>query len=175
MKVANVRFLKPSPAFSVIFIVKYFNMKRWLPYVCFLLALLFSLKVSAQNKPHFNHYAVYVTDLERATNFYRDVMMLDIMPEPFHDGHHTWFALGNHGQLHVISGAKEDVPHDISVHFSVSVASLDDFMKHLDKMGVKYGNYASDPKKIQMRPDKVEQIYFQDPDGYWIEVNNDPY
>ena len=175
MKVANVRILKTSPAFNLIFMIKYLIMKRWLPYVYFLLALIFSLQVNAQNKPHFNHSTVYVTDLERSTNFYRDVMMFDIIPEPFHDGRHTWFSLGNHGQLHVISGAKEDNPHDVNMHLALSVASIEDFMAHLDKYGVKYGNFGGDPKKVQMRPDKISQIYFQDPDGYWIEVNNDLY
>ena len=46
-------------------------------------------------------------------------------------------------------------------------------MKHLDQMGIKYGNYSGEEKKIALRPDQVQQIYFQDPDGYWIEVNND--
>jgi len=35
-----------------------------------------------------------------------------------------------------------------------------------------YGNWAG-KKEPQVRPDKVAQIYLQDPDGYWIEVNDD--
>ena len=30
-------------------------------------------------------------------------------------------------------------------------------------------------KTPQVRPDKVQQIYLQDPDGYWIEVNDDKF
>jgi len=37
-------------------------------------------------------------------------------------------------------------------------------------MQVKYRNFAGD-SKVTMRPDGVRQIYLQDPDGYWIEVN----
>ena len=40
-------------------------------------------------------------------------------------------------------------------------------------MGVKYGNFLGEEKKIAIRPDQISQIYLQDPDGYWIEVNND--
>jgi lactoylglutathione lyase len=139
----------------------------------FLPALCFSVSLLAQDKPHFNHTTIYVTDLARASSFYHDVMMLDTIPEPFHDQHHTWFNLGNHGELHVVSGAKSDIPHDVSIHLAFSVPSVPDFIKHLDQLSVRYGNYGGQVNVIQPRPDKVSQIYFQDPDGYWIEVNDD--
>lgn len=135
--------------------------------------LLYSAQVNAQSKPRFNHLTVYVTDLARASEFYKTVMMLDTIPEPFHDNRHTWFKITEHGQLHVVSGAKEDVTHDVNIHLAFSVPSLPDFIKHLEKLGVKYGNFAGEANKIAVRPDKIEQIYLQDPDGYWIEVDND--
>ena len=148
-------------------------MKYLLSYACFLLVLLCSLQSQAQTKPRFNHLTVYVTDLARGAEFYKKVMLLDTIPEPFHDNRHAWFKITEHGQLHVVSGAKEDVAHDVNIHLAFSVASLPDFMKHLDAMGIKYGNFAGEPNKIAVRPDKIEQIYLQDPDGYWIEVDND--
>jgi lactoylglutathione lyase len=148
-------------------------MNRLLKITGFLLILCLSLQSHAQSKPQFNHLTVYVTDLARASEFYKTVMMLDTIPEPFHDHRHTWFKVGEHGQLHVVSGAKEDIPHDVNIHLAFTVASLPDFIKHLDKMSVKYGNFGGDYNKIAIRPDQVQQIYFQDPDGYWIEVNND--
>ena len=148
-------------------------MIRLLKYTCFLLMLCLSLQSRAQSKPQFNHLTVFVTDLARATSFYNKVMMLDTIPEPFHDHRHSWFKIGEHGQLHIVSGAKEDVPHDVNIHLAFTVASLPDFIKHLDQMGVKYGNFGGEVNKIALRPDQVQQIYLQDPDGYWIEVNND--
>lgn len=130
--------------------------------------------VSAQT-PHFNHTTIYVVDLQKGADFYEHVMQLQKIAEPFHDGRHVWFKMGEHSQLHVVSGAKEMTSHDINIHLAFSVPSLPDFMKHLDDMHVKYGNWAGDPKKVQMRPDNVGQIYFQDPDGYWIEVNEDKF
>ncbi|MDP9040810.1 MAG: VOC family protein [Bacteroidota bacterium] len=150
-------------------------MKPLLKYSGFLLLFAFSLQTRAQSKPHFNHLTVYVTDLARATNFYTSVMMLDTIPEPFHDQHHTWFKITEHGELHVVSGAKQDIPHDVNIHLAFTVPDIQEFMKHLDQLGVKYGNWKGDDKKIQMRPDNISQIYLQDPDGYWIEVNNDKF
>jgi lactoylglutathione lyase len=148
-------------------------MKSLLKYAGLLLILICSLQGRSQDKPRFNHITVYVTDLARGAEFYKKVMMLDTIPEPFHDNRHAWFKITEHGQLHVVSGAKEDVPHNINIHLAFTVPSLPDFIKHLDALGVKYGDFAGTDKKIAVRPDKIEQIYLQDPDGYWIEVDND--
>ena len=139
-----------------------------------LLAMFVKGPVASGQAPAFNHLTVYVVDLEKSTAFYKDVIQLSIIPEPFKDNKHTWFKIGEHSQLHVVSGAKAMTPHDINIHLSFSVASLPDFMKHLDQFNVKYGDWKGD-KKTQMRPDGVQQIYFQDPDGYWIEINDDKY
>ena len=150
-------------------------MKRLLKYAGLLLILCISMKSQAQTKPHFNHLTVFVTDLARSSDFYMHVMLQDTIPEPFHDHRHTWFKITEHGELHVVSGAKEDIPHDINIHLAFTVPNLPEFMKHLDQMGVKYGNWAGEDKKVQIRPDQISQIYLQDPDGYWIEVNNDKF
>ena len=141
-----------------------------------LLAALMVLNDRAEAQgPHFSHQTIFVTDLNRAANFYEKVMELQRIPEPFHDGKHVWFRISEHGQLHVVSGAKEDIPHDINIHLAFSVPSMAAFTKHLDEYNVKYGNWAQNDKTPQLRPDKVQQVYLQDPDGYWIEVNDDKF
>lgn len=135
----------------------------------------FSQTASVKQVPVFNHTALYVFDLEKSASFYEKVIGIVKIADPFNDGKHVWFRIGEHSQLHVIKGAAAITPHDISVHLSFSVGSLAGFMKHLDEMNVKYGNFSGDSKQIQLRPDGVHQIYLQDPDGYWIEVNDDKY
>ena len=125
--------------------------------------------------PSFNHTTIYVTDLEKSASFYDHVIGIEKIAEPFHDGKHVWFKIGEHSQLHVVKGAAAITPHDINIHLSFSVKSLASYMKHLDDAGVKYGNWKADSKQPQLRPDGVRQIYFQDPDGYWIEINDDKY
>jgi lactoylglutathione lyase len=173
LKVAKVRFSETRTAFALTSLLKSISMKAVLRFSVFLLILGFCLQSQAQSRPRFNHLTVYVTDLARGAEFYKKVMLLDTIPEPFHDGRHAWFKITEHGQLHVVSGAKEDIPHDVNIHLAFTVASLPDFIKHLEQMGVKYGNFAGEQNKIAVRPDKIEQIYLQDPDGYWIEVDND--
>jgi lactoylglutathione lyase len=148
-------------------------MKKCLVAPFFLLFTFFSSNMANAQSPAFNHTTVYVTNLQQSTDFYEKVMQLEKIQEPFKDGRHTWFKIGEHAQLHVVSGAKAIVPHDINIHLSFHVATLKDFMDHLDKMQIKYGNWKGDSKTPELRPDGVHQIYFQDPDGYWIEVNDD--
>ncbi|HEX5154109.1 MAG TPA: VOC family protein [Parafilimonas sp.] len=140
---------------------------------CSLLCTVLCSKINAQ--PHFNHLTVYVVDLQKSAAFYKDVMQLQEISEPFHDNRHVWFKIGEHNQLHVVSGAKSTVPHDINIHFAFTVASVEEFSKHLDAKNIKYGNWAQTSKSPEIRPDGIQQIYFQDPDGYWIEVNDDKF
>jgi len=55
------------------------------------------------------------------------------------------------------------------------LSSVEEFSKHLDAMNIKYGNWAQTSKDPQVRPDGIKQVYLQDPDGYWIEVNDDKF
>lgn len=135
-----------------------------------------TMKAVAQkhSTPQLNHIAVYVHDLAKSTAFYRDIIQLDTIPEPFHDGRHTWLRIGPHSQLHLIQGAAL-TEHDKNSHLCFSVPVIDVFMKHLDAHNVAYGNWAQDAKTPTLRPDGVKQIYFKDPDGYWLEVNDDKF
>jgi len=137
-------------------------------------ALIFAQSTPAKHPPEVDHTTVYVQDMQKSVEFYEKVMMLEKIPEPFKDGRHIWFRTGAHEQLHVVSGATEPAQHDVEIHTAFRVASLPDFMTHLDQMKVKYRNFKGDGK-ISARPDGVKQIYFQDPDGYWIEVNDDKF
>lgn len=132
-------------------------------------------KLSAQDRPSINHVSIYVNDLKKSAAFYHDIVLLDSMPEPFHDGKHIFFVLGPHVQLHLQLGADKITHHDIHDHLAFKVKSLDAFIKHLNKEGIKWGDWVGKPKSINLRNDGVKQIYFQDPDGYWIEVNNDKF
>ena len=131
------------------------------------------ITTKAQSKPLINHIAVYVVNLETSTNFYKDVIGLEVIPEPFHDGRHTWFAIGDHAALHIISGAKGMIVHDKDSHLCFSVSSMEPFIARLEKSNVPYENWAGQAKSVTTRADGIKQIYFKDPDGYWIEINND--
>src|SRR3954467_14899298 len=118
------------------------------------------------------HIAVYVNNLEVSTNFYKNILQLDTIPEPFHDGRHTWFSIGGKSQLHLISGAAKDIVHDKNSHLCFRVPSMDAFISRLKAAGVSYEDWPGNKQSVNTRPDGVKQIYFKDPDGWWIEIND---
>src|SRR4030095_3385701 len=139
----------------------------------FLLLVTFSITASAQQKKAvLNHIALYVTDLKKSNAFYSDIIQLDTIPEPFHDGMHTWYGVGPKSHLHLIAGANQKKDHDKNVHLCFSVNSVDEFVGKLQKAGIVYEDWSGNKGKIQNRVDGVKQIWFRDPDGYWIEIND---
>ena len=154
--------------------------KRVIPVLLSAVIILSSLSGISQTasgkKPAvLNHIALYVVDLKVSTAFYQDIIRLDTIPEPFHDGRHTWFSIGAVGHLHVISGAKAKEPHDKNSHLCFSVPSVEAFIPTLTKNNIPYENWAGQKSAVTNRVDGVKQIYFQDPDGYWVEINDDKY
>ena len=138
-------------------------------------ALLFSQSGASSKSAEFDHTTVHVSDLARSADFYEKVFGFERIKHPFNDTNHIWFRVGGHQQLHVVGGATTgSASRDIEVHFAFRVLSIPDFATHLDKLQVKYRNFAGDGK-VTDRPDGVHQIYLQDPDGYWIEVNDDKF
>jgi lactoylglutathione lyase len=138
---------------------------------CFLMFVSFCV-LGQQKKAVLNHIALYVTDLKMSTAFYSDIIQLDTIPEPFHDGKHTWYGVGPKSHLHLIAGATQKKEHDKNVHLCFSVNSVDEFVTRLQKAGIVYEDWGGNKGKIQKRVDGVNQIWFRDPDGYWIEIND---
>jgi lactoylglutathione lyase len=99
--------------------------------ITLLMVAAFSIQKTSAQKAMLNHIAVYVLDLKASTAFYKNIIGLDTIPEPFHDGRHTWFSIGVKSHLHVISGAAAKTEHDKNAHLCFSVPSVTEFIKVL--------------------------------------------
>ena len=140
--------------------------------LCFIVHFYLINSSNAQTTPRVNHIAFYVVNLKVSTDFYKNIVGLDTIPEPFHDGHHTWFLIGPKTHLHIISGAIQKTEHDKNTHLCFSVSSVIDFMAVLKSNTVPFESWTGEKNTYTNRVDGVKQIYFQDPDGYWIEIND---
>ena len=142
----------------------------------FLLFIVFCLMEKTfpqQQKASFNHLAIFVVDLKASSTFYRDVIGLDTIPEPFHDGKHVWLKTGPGNALHIIQGAEKSKEYFKNNHICFSVPSMDDFTNKLKANNMVFEDATgSKNNKVNIRPDGVKQIWLQDPDGYWIEIND---
>jgi lactoylglutathione lyase len=122
--------------------------------------------------PRVNHIAFYVADLKISADFYEKVIGLPVIPEPFKDGRHAWFLIGPKAHLHIISGSMTRLPKEKNTHLCFTVPSVADFIPRLTAAGIIYENWAGEKNAVTNRVDGVKQIYFQDPDGYWLEIND---
>lgn len=147
----------------------------WLfSFVQFFSSPLFSA-MSSVPKIQINHLAVHVSSLSRSVDFYKNVIGLKQVDEPFKDGLHAWFEMGEKITLHLIEELDLIPPSEKSKtnHLCFSVGDLAKFIEKLSENSWTFQNWAGDNGVIHIRPDGIRQIFFQDPDGYWLEVNND--
>jgi lactoylglutathione lyase len=138
----------------------------------FTVSLVLNMSQAQEKKPMLNHIAFYVKDLQVSTNFYRDIIGLDTIPEPFHDGKHTWFSVGPKSHLHIISGETKTMVREKTSHVCFSISDMDGFIAKLKKAGIPYEDWAGNKQSVTNRVDGVKQIYLTDPDGFWLEIND---
>ena len=139
--------------------------------ICFTAASCFAQNT---NKPMavFNHLAIYVVDINKSGDFYMNTIGLDSIPEPFHDGKHIWLRIGPKSHLHIIQGAEAPKEYFRNNHICFSVLSVENFVETLRKKSIGWVDLAGNKNVITTRVDGVKQIWLQDPDGYWIEIND---
>ena len=146
-----------------------------------LLVLPFMLAANAYSEEaafdiEFDHITLLVSDIDESADFYREILMLSEIETPW--GRIPWgrmFSIGSAGQLHLAKGTVQVEEHDKKVHYAFNVKEFDSYLRFLNDHDVEYGDFAGTPGVFQTRPDGVKQVYFQDPDGYWIEVNSAQY
>ena len=119
----------------------------------------------------FDHYTLKVENLQTSVSFYRKVLGLREMKNRTQKEYIRWFSLGNGNELHIVEGETEGLQLNIGVHLALKLADFDDFIDHLKSHNITPHNSKGIPKNITTRADGVRQVYFQDPDGYWLEVN----
>jgi lactoylglutathione lyase len=138
-----------------------------------IIALLFATTASAQKgSARINHLAIFVQDIKKSAFFYQEIVGLDSIPEPFHDGKHVWLKIGPGASLHIIEGASQKKEYFKNNHICFSVPSVEKFVEALRKNNISYEDVSGKKNSISNRVDGVKQIWLQDPDGYWIEIND---
>lgn len=144
--------------------------------ILFLIFVSLSKSVLAQETSNinmvFNHVALSVKDVDVSADFYKNVLYLnEIVNRTKMDGI-RWFSMGEEKELHLLSIIKSQVIINKAVHFALTTPTFDAFVANLEQMNIPYSSWPGEENKITTRADGIKQIYLQDPDGYWIEVNS---
>ena len=132
--------------------------------------------VSGQDKNeisvNFNHIALSVKDSDESAEFYKNVLNLnEITNRTIIEGI-RWLSLGEGKELHLISVLKDEIKTNKAVHLALTTSDFDLLIAKLKSMKVEYSDWPGNVNKINVRADGIKQVFFQDPNGYWIEVNS---
>jgi len=117
-----------------------------------------------------NHLGVLTRDLEKSKAFYRDILGFREVKRPNFNFAGAWIY--NYGlMIHLIEGDRA-APADGNIetrgnHVALQADDLDAVQGLLDEHGIAY-------KVRHIADTGVKQIFFQDPDGYAIEVGTYP-
>lgn len=119
-----------------------------------------------------DHLALNVADLDASVAFYSGVLGLQEIPAAAKG--RRWMSLGKGGvALHLLGGRTQPVADNRSVHLAFTSDNLEPILQRLRERKIAWSDFAGTPGAIATtRTDGVRQIFFRDPDGYWIEVND---
>lgn len=119
-----------------------------------------------------DHSALIVNNLNATADFYANILQLEEIPHPDRSPGFRWFSIDGTSQLHLIYKDTVVMKKHKSMHLCLSTPKLDDLIEHLKISKIEYEDWPGKKGAITLRSDGVRQIYIQDPEGYWIEVNN---
>jgi lactoylglutathione lyase len=119
----------------------------------------------------FDHYTIKVKNLDRSIDFYKNILGLSEIENRTQKEYIRWLSMGSGSELHVVEGDSSQIKTDVGVHLAVRLRDFDRFLQHLQKNGITPHTSGGEPDDITFRADGIRQVYFSDPDGYWIEVN----
>lgn len=136
---------------------------------------LVALACAAQSTKDFtfalDHDALSVKDVNVSAQFYKDVLGLKEMEDAAKNPGIRWMVFRDGRQLHLIQAA-DNISTTKTVHFSLAVKPFDHFVAYLKANNIPYSDWVGNANTIAHRPDGIQQVYIQDPDGYWIEIND---
>ena len=140
--------------------------------IIIILALMFTYGGSAQSFDFkFDHYSFIVKDLEKTGAFYKDILKLKEIPHPSATSGFRWFKLNGNSQLHLIGKDSVAMKHSKSVHLCLATQDLDELIAYLKERNVPFSDWAGSMNSVTLRADGVRQIYVQDPENNWVEIN----
>lgn len=119
-----------------------------------------------------DHYAINVSDLERSVAYYQDIFDLKEIKNGTALSHIRWFRVGDTEELHIIEVDSLDKKLPKGVHLALRAVDFERFRESLTRKNIPYFDWPGKANEVSLRPDGVAQLYLQDPDGYWIEVND---
>ena len=119
-----------------------------------------------------DHIALLVRDLEESARFYTAIPGIIEVKNPMGGTHIRWFEYGNGQRFHMQAGDISATHVEKSTHFAFSADDFDAVLADLNAKGLAYSDFKGAPGAINVRPDGMRAVFLQDPNGYWLEIND---
>jgi glyoxylase I family protein len=138
------------------------------------------LAITSMEITALHHIALTVTDVERSSTFYREILSLKEIPRPAFTFPGAWLQFGDSREMHLIVHDRatfREKPLDTrDVHFAVRVPNYHEAVAFLRARGYRENADPDDPYCMIVQPHPTAgypQIYICDPDRHVIEINSD--
>ncbi len=132
-----------------------------------------AVPLAAGPRSRIDHVAISVPNARASAAFYRGAFGFAELKTPFGSGADVvWLDLGGGIALHVFGGRAADIENEHERHIAFAVPDMSRVTDFLKSRGIPWQNFEGVQGEMQTRPDGVRQMFFRDPDGYWVEVND---
>ncbi len=120
-----------------------------------------------------DHIALLVRDLDESAAFYTAIPGIREVPNPMGGKDFRWFEFGENQRCLMKSGAISRTHVEKNTHFAFSARDeFDAVLATLKDRGFAWSDMKGTPGAINVRPDGMRAVFLQDPNGYWIEIND---
>lgn len=135
-----------------------------------------SRKEASLTHPNYrlDHIALLVRDLDETARFFTEVLRIREVPDPMGGTAIRWFEFGNGQRFHIQAGDISTTHVEKRTHFAFSAGDFDEVLSYLQGHDVAFSDFKGTPGAVNVRPDGMRAVFLQDPNGYWIEINDFP-
>jgi lactoylglutathione lyase len=119
-----------------------------------------------------DHIALLVRDLDESAKFYTSIPGIREVPNPMGGIHIRWFEYANGQRFHLQAGDIAATHVEKNTHFAFSAPDFDAVLARLKAEGLAFSDFKGTPGAVNVRPDGMRAVFLQDPNGYWIEIND---
>lgn len=127
----------------------------------------------AQPSIGIDHVSLLVRDMDRSIAFYTGVLGLELLPPiPSYPTTIRWLSIGGIDALHLTQGDFGSTYLTKTTHFALRHYAFDQLIERLRSTGQAFCDWFGAADVVGTRPDGIRGIYLEDPDGYWVEIND---